>query len=472
MQVALVNPNFQARTRGISQTTVGPPLGLAYLAAGARAWGHSVRIVDANVLGLDAAQAADAALDGAPDLVGLTATTPTLHDAADIVRAVRRRHPSTCIALGGPHATALPARTLAEIPELDAVACGEAELSFPALLDALASGDPAAVSAVPGFVWRRPDSSIFDSGPAAAVADLDALPLPARDLLPMNLYRTVDDDRFSTLLAMRGCPCPCVYCSVPALFGRRVRYRKPSAVVEEMKLLVERYGCRFLSFLDDTFTTRKAWVHEFCDAVRAARLEREVRWSCLTRADMVDHSLLAHMKLAGCARVEMSIETGSAVGRAFIRKGLTEAAVLRGYEAAHNVGLSTMAFLILNVPGETEQDIEASLDLVLRADPDFLQVSYLTPYPGTPLYDEAGREGWVRSEDWSRYSFLNAAVMNSGTLTPEALDAARKRLLRRFWLRPRTALKLARLVARGVARPRALARTVGLGVLGLLAGGG
>ena len=466
MRIVLVNPNFQGRVRRIAQTTVGPPLGLAYLASAARDAGHDVRIVDANALTLSPERTVGRALEGAPDVVGITATTPTIGLAGDLAARIKHRSPERIVAVGGPHGTALPERTLKEQPAIDIVARGEGERTLPALLDALAGGDWDGLANVPGLAFRGTDGAVVDTGVAAPIADLDSLTPPARDLLPMERYRSVDADHFSTLLAMRGCPCQCVYCAVPEMFGRRMRYRDPAAVVDEMADVHRRFGVDFFGFLDDTFTTRRRWVLDFADHLEESHLPRRVGWICLTRADMVDRELLARMKEVGCRRVEFGIESGSPTGRAYLKKGLSEEAILQGFRDARAVGLSTMGFLILNIPGETEDDIARSFALARRADPDYLQVSFLTPYPGTVLRDEAEEKGWISTDDWSRYSFLNEVVLRHGPLGPEELQALYLHHVRRFYLRPRTAWKLGRLVLNGTTRIRPLARTVFAGLAG------
>ncbi len=471
MRLVLVNPSFQTRVRRIAQTSVGPPLGLAYLAAAVRAKGFEVRVVDANVFGLSEARAAAAAFDLQPDVVGITAATPTIARAGEIAGHLKALDPGITTIVGGPHATALPARTLAEFPAVDIVARGEAEGSLPALLAALDRGaSRRALTDVPGFVLREEDGSVVDTGAAARLDCLDRLPLPARDLLPMRRYRTVDSDRFTTMLAMRGCPCSCVYCYVPELFGRRMRYRSPAAVVAEMDEVHARHGVTLVSFVDDTFTTRREWVEEFSDHAQTSGVARRVRWTCLTRADMVDRALLAAMRRAGCLRIEFGIESASAAGVAFLDKGQSEEKVLAAFRDARAVGLSTMGFLILNIPGETEADIVSSFELARRADPDFLQVSFLTPYPGTALRAEAERRGWITTDDWSRYLFLRDIVLDHGGLPPAKLERIYSQQMRRFYLRPRTAIKFGRLVLGGRSELRPLMRTVMLGLAGLLAG--
>lgn len=470
MRVTLVNPNFQRRIRRIAQTTVGPPLGLASIAATTRGAGHEVRIVDANALALTLARTAEEASRDFPDVVGVTATTATVRLAGAVCEAVKARAPGTITVVGGPHTTFLPERTLRELPSVDVVARGEAEHSFPLLLQALADGGIAAARGVPGFAFRAPDASIHDTGMPAPLLDLDTLPPPARDLLPMDRYRCTDSDSFTTLLAMRGCPCACIYCAVPSFFGRAMRFRDPARVAAEMEEVHRRYGVEFFSFVDDTFTSRPEWVVEFCDRVVAAGLHRRARWICLTRPDMVFPDLMARMRRAGCVRVELGIESASDRGRRFLRKGLTEDVIVQAFRAARKAGMSTMAFVILNIPGETADDIRRTRDLVLRLAPDYLQVSFLTPYPGTPLRDVAESEGWVATDDWSQYSFLNDTVLAHGAMPPGEVRRWHRRLVRGFYLRPRTLFNLARLVLTGTARLRPLVRTVFAGLADLFLG--
>lgn len=459
LRLVLVNPPYQARIRRIAQTTLGPPLGLAYVAAAVREKGHAVAIVDANALGLDLEQAVAAALAERPDVLGLTAVTPTLPLAGQLATRARALRPDLKVVLGGPHGTALPERTLREVPALDVIVRGEGERVTPLLLDALATGDEAALAGLSGVAFRRADGGVSDTGVATPVADLDALAPPARDLLPMQRYRCPDSTAFTTLLAMRGCPYPCVYCAVPSMAGRRMRYRDPLAVAAEMEETHRRWGTRFFSFVDDTFTTSSDWVQRFTDALQARNRAGHLAWICLTRADLVTPDLLRAMKAAGCVRVEMGIESGSDEALRFLGKGLGRGHVRDAFRAARAAGLSTMGFVILNVPGEGPDDVARTLELALEVDPDYLQVSFLTPYPGTPLWDEAQRRGWLRSEDWSRFSFLNAAVLKADDRSEADVLAQGARFQRAFYLRPRTAVKLGRLLVNGTSDWRPLVRT-------------
>ncbi len=460
----LVNPNFQARVRRVAQTSVGPPLGLAYIAAAAREGGHAVEILDANGLGLDVTETVERVVARRPGVVGITATTPTIELAAEIAAGVKASAPETRVIVGGPHTTALPERSLDEFPSFDFVARGEAETSFPRFLDALASGDEDALTEVPGLAYRTGDGVVVDTGIAPTHVELDAVPWPARDLLPMDRYRCPDSESFTTILAMRGCPFKCSFCAVPGYHGRRMRYRAAAEVAAEMDEVNRRFGTRFFGFIDDTFTTDHKWVDSFLDEVTSRGLERRVRWTCLTRADVTDAALFRKMREAGCVRVAMGIESGSTPGLDFLRKGLSEDMVLRAFADARSAGLSTMGFVILNIPGETEEDVERTSRLVRRADPDYLQVSFLTPYPGTPLWDIAHEKGWVTTDKWSEYSFLNSVILRHGSLTKEELERQYLRFVRGFYFRPRTAWKLGRMLLNGTAQVGPLVSAVRSGI--------
>jgi len=469
MDVVLLQPGFQRAVRRIAQTTIGPPLGLAYLAGAARAAGHSVHIVEANARGWGVDEAVRRVVELNPGLVGMTAATPTLPLVGQLATSIRQRLPGARIVVGGPHATFLAARTLEEIGAIDVIVRGEGERTLPRLLAALE--DDGDLVHVPGLAFRGDGGVVVDTGIVPPIEDLDALPSPARDLLPMHRYRCPDSARFSTILAMRGCPCSCVYCAVPSMFGRQMRFRSPRAVAEEMDEVQRRHGVDFLSFVDDTFTTDRDWVFDLCERIHGLDLHRRQRWICLTRPDLVDAELLARMRAAGCVRVEMGIESGSEHGRRFLAKGVGEEAIVQGFALARQAGLSTMGFAIVNIPGETRRDVERTFDLVRRVDPDYLQLSFLTPYPGTQLWTTAHEQGWITCGDWARYGFLRDVVLDHGALSPAEVQAMYQRFVRRFWLRPATAWKLGRLVVNRTARLRPLLRTAALGLASTAAGG-
>ena len=453
VDVALVNLPFQGRIASVAQTSVGPPMGLAYLGAVLRDAGHRVHLLDANVTRIPLERLADRIATLHPAVVGLTAATPSIDLAGEFARLLKARS-GPKVAIGGPHTSALPLRTLAEYPEIDVAVVGEGEPIVDALIRALA-GD-GELAEVPSIAWRSPTGPVLNDA-APAPLDLDALPFPLRDPLPNRRYRTIDARPMTCVIAMRGCPARCVYCNVPELAGRSMRRRSAAGVVAEIEEAYRRWGIGFVSFLDDTFTTSRPWVEALCDALVAAKLPGRVAWSCLTRPDMVDEELLRTMRRAGMVRVEFGIESGAPRILELLGKGVALPRIREAFAAARRQELVTLGFAMINAPGERPDEMEQTAREVLRIDPDFLQLSFCTPYPGTWLWNHCRERDLVTSERWSDYRFLRTPIIRNELLSSEQVTVVHRSILRRFYGRPRKALALARY---GLTSPR-VARSLG-----------
>lgn len=452
--VALVNLPFQGRIASVAQTSVAPPMGLAYLSAVLARAGHRVVLLDANVLGLALDRTAAYLCDLRPDVVGTTAATPSIAMADALGQRLAGRIDAPLV-VGGPHTTALPLRTLDEFPHIDVAVVGEAEGTVDPLVRTLTEGGD--LASIPAIAYRAAGGPTMTS--PGARPDVDALPFPDRTRLPNHLYRTIDAQPMTCIIAMRGCPAGCTYCNVPALAGQRVRRRSPASVVAEMEQVLARWRVPYVSFLDDTFTTSRAWVVDLCDQIRAAGLQDRMSWSVLTRPDLVDPDLLATMKGAGLARIEMGIESGSPQVLERLGKGVTLEQIRAAFEDARSLDLVTLGFAMIGSPDESADDMKRTAREVMRIDPDFLQLSFCTPYPGTRLYDECRDRGLLATEDWSDYRFLRTPVIRHPNLSHEQLRATHAAILRRFYLRPRKALRYAHMAASRPAVARALAST-------------
>jgi len=220
-----------------------------------------------------------------------------------------------------------------------------------------------------------------------------------------------------------------------------------------------RYRVKHFSFLDDTFSTSRSWVDSFCQALSTSGLARDVTWSCLTRPDMVDLPLLSAMKEAGLTRVEFGIESGSPAVLEMLGKGTKIEQIREAFAAARQAGITTLGFAMINTPEETLQDIDMTRDELLSIDPDFLQLSFCTPYPGTPLFDYCRDNDLLTTSDWEDYRFLRIPVIRHRYLTPEQVVARHKDILKRFYLRPKKALRLARIALSDPRAVRSLAYT-------------
>lgn len=449
--IILVNPYYQKRIRSIAQVSIGPPLGLAYIAAVLEQNGYKVTIIDANAEKLSEEEVLCRIMQAKPALVGLTAVTPTIHICYSIAKKIKKETPSIITVIGGVHATSLPKETLNECIDFDFLIRGEGEFTFIELVDALNQNK--ALESIKGLAYRE-NGKIIINDKREVVLDLDIFPFPSRHLLPNKLYRTIDSNRMTCIIAMRGCAASCIYCAVEEVAGKKLRRRSPSNVIKEIESCFSNYGTRFIAFLDDTFTFDKIWVHKFCDEFTETRFHRYVKWSCLTRVDNVDLGLLKHMKQAGCVRVEFGIESGSQEILDLLKKGITVSQIKKAFSMAKEVGLSTLGFAMLNAPGETIETIMETKKIIMDLDPDFLQLSFATPYPGTELFEICERDNLLISKDWSKYIFLNHQLIRNKNLSEDKLKKCMWDIQHSFYLRQKYILKMLAYMLKNIGAAR------------------
>ncbi len=430
----MVNPYYQNLIKSIAQITVGPPLGLAYIATVLENKGYVVIIIDANAERLSVSETVARVVNFKADIAGLTAVTPTIGICAQIAEEIKKHDNSIFTIIGGIHATVLPEETLKEYLHFDFLIRGEGEFAFAELLGAL--NRKLVLNNIKGLVYRKFNEIIVNE-PQVRIENLDELPFPARHLLKNRLYKTFDSDKMTCVIAMRGCSAKCIYCAVNLVSGKKCRKRSPYSVIGEIRLCVSEYNTRFIAFLDDTFTFDKIWVHNLCGEFIKTGLNKRVTWSCLTRVDNVDYGLLQHMKQAGCTRVEFGIESGSEKLLEYLKKGIAIQQIKDSFLLAKKIGLSTMGFVILNVPGETKETIAETKRLIMELDPNFLQLSFATPYPGTELFQLCVKDNLLMSKDWSRYIFLNNQIIKNNLITESGLKRLMWDIQRSFYLRPK-----------------------------------
>jgi radical SAM superfamily enzyme YgiQ (UPF0313 family) len=398
--------------------------------------------LDANAHRLDDAAAAERIVALRPRAVGFTAVTPTVGQCAAIAGAVRTNWPRASLLLGGPHATAVPEQTLARFPVFDVLVSGEADLRFPDILDRVLDGRT--LAELGGVTFRTSSGETGVGRGATDRPDLDSLPFPARDLLPMQLYSGPDGGRMTTLVGTRGCPAKCAYCQTPEIFGRILRTRNPESIADEMEQCRKDWDIRRFNFIDDTFTANQPWVVGLCETLTRRGLGRWASWLCLTRADMVNRDLLAAMRRAGCRRIELGLESGDRAILDSVDKRLDPEQALRAFQLARECRLETLAFVILFAPDETGATLEATRRMIFAADPDALQASFCTPYPGTILESQMRANGVAISEDWNEFLFLRAPTFAHPRFRREEMIAWQRSLLRAFYFRPRTVFRLLR----------------------------
>jgi radical SAM superfamily enzyme YgiQ (UPF0313 family) len=411
MRVLLINPFYP-----ISETP-SPPLGLAYLAAALEEAGAEVRVLDCVVHPYGEAVLREALDEFRPAIVGATAVTMNVGHAVRVIEDVKRIAPVTLTVMGGPHATFSAEETFAACAGLDVIVLGEGERTVVELARCVATGG--ALGAVAGIAYRSGPGIRF-TPEREFIRDLDALPLPARRLLPLGRYRALGMP--ISMTTSRGCPFQCIFCVGRKMVGARVRYRSPRLVVDELEQ-VSRLGFHQVNIADDLFTADKG----HCLAVCAEILRRglAVKWTSFARVDTVSVEVLERMKAAGCTAVSFGIESANPGILKTIKKGITLAQVEAAVRMCAKAGVTPFASFILGLPGETPETIAETMAFGKRLQEIGLLYGFhlLAPFPGTEVRERSADLGLrILTDEWSRYH-ANRAVVETETVSREMLDA-------------------------------------------------
>lgn len=399
MRVALLLPLFPEATIRLSVRGRGDfPLGLGYIAACLRRAGHTVEIFIPDNIRMSMKQVWQDLETFKPDLLGLSVFTQNFMEAKSVAGEARRRLGCPVI-MGGPHPTALPRSTLEGIPGLDAVICGEAELSMLALADEFARTGRVGFEKVPGAAYLK--AGEFITNPRAEfIADLDSLPPPAIDLYNAKTTDFGNDK----ILTSRGCPGQCTFCANICM-GKKFRAHSPERVVEEMERLVRERGTFFLQISDDCFTADNARVHRICDLIISRGLK--VYWDAAGRVNtMQDEALIVKMKQAGLVRVVLGVETGSQEISDRMRKGTTLEMAEKCCALLRRHGIDIYTSFIFGSEGETLETLRRTLVFSFKLKPSIASYTILIPFPGTPVFEKYYKEFDRPDTDWTNWCSL------------------------------------------------------------------
>jgi anaerobic magnesium-protoporphyrin IX monomethyl ester cyclase len=370
--------------------TNAQPLGFGYLASMLRREGFSdLAILDACSLGLSLQQTIDAIREAEPDVMGLTTMTVTVNNALKIAEATRALFPKVKIAVGGVHATILPDEVIGH-PNVDVAVRNEGEYSFVEIMKRWAAGE--SLEGVPGTSVRM-DGQIVHHDQAPRIRSLDDIPFPARDLMPMHIYKAglsfPPSIRTRTMMySARGCAYNCAFCSTAAVWGGHFcAMRSASNVLDEMEEVVDRFGVYGFEFADELTTLRKDRLADLCNGIHERHLHK-VRWVCSSTVKQMDYEMARMMKEAGCSMVMMGVESGSPQILKTLNKRITVEEVINAFDVTRRAGLRRSACFMIGAPGETPETVQQSIDLARRIRPDRISLNVVTPYPGTQFYDK------------------------------------------------------------------------------------
>lgn len=437
VDVALVSPPFDFSvlnsSPGGASSRAGyylyyPPEGLCSIAAVLRDAGYVVEIIDGQVDAGDVDVVVSRLKEISPRVVGFGVTTPALPVVCGLVSAVRRELGGALVVVGGPHISCDP--TAAISLGADYGIGGDGEMLMKSLVGHIIRGT-ALDGEQDGLVVVK-EKRIFEK-PAAV--DLAKLPFPARDLLqnPDAYFNPFVKAMTSMALTARGCPFRCSFCCRTQSMGD---YRPlPVGRVLQDLSCVQENGAGFVSIIDETFTFDRARALEIVRGMKKAGIK--FRWSCQTRADLVDEELLREMRSAGCINMSFGLEAGEEMLRGRLDKSISDEAFENAFRLCRKCGIGVNAFVIIGSPIETREQVEDSIRRVIRLKPDYAVFNIGTLFPGTSEYSRRAESGEVGRDIWDWYmkGEIQLPVL-SRTMEREELVGLLKKAYSKFYLRP------------------------------------
>jgi len=470
LDVLLVNPptpdgaiwiRSQHRVgRRSRENMIWPQVSLAQMAA-LLSPTYTVRVVDAVAERMDWPTFEQIVRAERPRYYVTQLTAPTLQN--DLYGTFLAKGVGAVTMAFGTHITPMPRETLRPYPSLDYGLRGEPDLTLRDLVDRLegrqfdrpdniralfekhdATYRPAPlgdgpdgrpdVSNIKGLVWRRGQEIVVNPD-RPFIADLDDLPVPRYDLLPLKKYlMPLIKGPFCFIVTSRGCPAGCTYCIKHVSYGPTMRLRSPARLMEEITLL-HSLGVKHIHMYADLFTVNRDQVVGLCQALIDAKLG--LTWTCNSRVDFVDQEMLQLMARAGCFYIAWGLESGNKEILSHARKGVDPDRARQSLKWAREAGIKNWGYFIIGLPGETKATIRQTIDFAKALPLDIALFHIAAPYPGTPFFHEVVKNGWFRpGVRWEEVDMDESTVLDYPDLRAEELEYWQKRAFREWALRP------------------------------------
>ena len=442
MKIALLCPtwtdDFGIFSKIAKKRNSQPPLGIVYLASVAEKRGHAVEVIDTDVEGYSMDSLADYLIAGKFDIVGITATSPIFHKAVALAKNLKSRLFANPVVIGGEHINIF--KKAAFLDCFDYGFYGESDVTFGRFLDILADRG-SDFAGMCGFLYRKNGQTV-ETSPGDAIADLDQLDFPAMHLLKHDRYvmtfAKFSPRKYLPVMATRGCPFKCVYCSEP-LTNPHVRFRSPKNIVDELEKWVKELGVSHFFFMDSNLTLKREQTTGVCGEI--IRRGLKITFEGWTRANLVDREILTLLKKAGLIRISYGIESGDPEILKIIKKEVSREDMLNAFKLTDELGIEPACSVMLGLPGETRRSVEATIDFVKNI-PQMLysNFSIANPYPGTEMYGWAreGRHGMkLLITDDSQYRRYDSSPVSVNDLGPDDLVRLQKTGLLKMHLTPK-----------------------------------
>lgn len=449
MKVLLARPNSKLKV-------VPPPVGLGYLSHALKtARGDHTLIIDGRRRRLSPEDIVSEAQSFAPDAIGVTAMTFEAPEALELIRGLKSSLPEVPVIMGGPHATGFGPSLLERMPA-DYLVLGEGEDTFVGLLDALeGKKDLAGVRGVA----RRVDGEVQYTGPGLPIEDMERLKIDWDAVRPQDYFSWWTRNAMNTVARgnrrlpvffTRGCPMGCAYCH--HIFGRKFRTFPIESKVEEMVQLRDRYNLEEFEIIDDSFNLKIDHAKAAMRRIIDQNLNTPLTFTNGLRADRMDEELLDLMVRAGTYRLDYAIESASPRIQTLINKNLDLDRARQVVNMTAKKGIVTGTYFMLGFPGETEDEMAATIDYAVSLDNHIASFFYLMPFPGTQISESSPQLAKKVRE--LTFGDASGIALNLSDVPDSVMQQMRKAGNRRFYFSAKRAMRIFRDVPKS---PRLLA---------------
>jgi|SRR3989344_59380 len=399
MKILLINPPIR-----LNEKPSNFPFGLGYIAAVLLREGYKVDVLDINGCRYNDKEIEKILrrklIEDKIDVVGIGCLITCYSYVKWLIKTIKQINPNVKIIVGGGLGSSVPEMTIKNL-SADIVVIGEGETTILELMRYFEKKRK--ISSIKGIYYFK-DKEIIKNPLRIRNESLDNIPLPARELFPMNIYiknsmEEVPDIKEKgngvDIVTGRGCYYKCTYCYDP--LGHSRTLRSVENVIKEIILLKEKYKVNYLFFTDPCFVLNKKWVYELCNEIIKKKLN--VRWVTSARVNLVDEPLLRKMKEAGCIALNYGIESGSQRMLNIMRKGVTVEQASKAVMMTRKAGIKDWLSFIIGFPEETKEDIEQTIKFCINNDIHLVAIFFATAYPGTALYEQVKNMGLIKNEE-------------------------------------------------------------------------
>ncbi len=415
-----------------------PPLGIASIAGYIRSRGYPVDLYDAYSLNGTIKTIMDRIKSFKANVVAFSSTTALIDNTFKIAGAIKEYDKRIKVVIGGSHATADPTHCLSN-QNIDIALIGEGERSLHKTLQAFEHDKP--LDEIEGIAYRSNNGKIITSKPSL-IEDIDELPFPAYELLPLEEYKNPYSTRkpFTSMCRTRGCSYVCIYCEIPQIYKRIFRVQSPERTIKEIDYLVNKLGIKEIAFKDPIFTLDRKNVMEFCDLL--IKRNYDLIWSANSRVDNLTQEMCFKMKEAGCTSLTFGLESGDQEILNNLKKHATLQQARYAIDCAKKAKIKIVANFMVGNPGETKESINRTIEFMKEIDPDYVNIAFTTALPGTELWNRAIENNWIKYKDYSSVHYEDIQ-MNATNISDEELRKLLNKMYRKFYFRPRYILKRA-----------------------------